>query len=193
MSTVTIEPAGRERFHDVQHALTGGGDGGACQCQWWMITNAEWQSTDSDSRRALLRDEIAAGPPPGLVAYVDGQAAGWVRVGPRIPQRRLQRTRTIGPNSPEPWDDPDVWAVNCFVVRREFRKHGITAELLASAIDYARSSGARVLEAYPIDTTVGKRPSNELYHGVLSVFQDAGFREVARPKPDLAIVELDLR
>ena len=192
MSTITIEPAVAARFDDAQHALSGGGDGHGCQCQWWVMTNAEWQRTTRQQREDQLRAEMGAAPPPGLIAYVDGEAAGWVRVGPRTTHVRLARTRAIAPHSPEPWDDPAVWTVSCFVVRREYRQQGINATLLAAAVDHARRNGARVIEAYPIDTTVGKRSSNDLFHGVLSVFTEAGFREVARPKPHLAIVELDL-
>lgn len=192
MSTITIEPATAERFDDVQHALSGGGDGRGCQCQWWMLTNAEWNRTTREQREEMLHAEVAAGPPPALVAYVDGEPAGFVRVGPRTTHVRLARTQAIAPNSPEPWDDPAVWTVSCFVVRREHRNQGINTQLLAAAVEYARRSGARVVEAYPIDTALGKHRSNDLYHGVLSVFLAAGFQEVARPKPDLAIVELDL-
>lgn len=192
MPTITIEPATSDRFDDAQHALSGGGDGRGCQCQWWTLRNADWQRTTLDERAELLRDETGESPPPALIAYVDGEAAGWVRVGPRTRYARLARTKAIAPLSPSPWDDESVWAVTCFVVRREHRRQGLNAHLLTAAVDYAREHGARVLEAYPIDTAVSERRTNDLYHGVLSVFEDAGFREVARPKPDMAIVELDL-
>ena len=103
-----------------------------------------------------------------------------------------RRTQDDCGEHPEPLDDPDVWAVSCFVVRREHRGQGLNARLLAAAVDFAREHGARVVEAYPVDTRRAARASNELYHGILSVFEDAGFREVARPKPDRAIVELEL-
>jgi GNAT superfamily N-acetyltransferase len=83
--------------------------------------------------------------------------------------------------------------VSCFVVRKDHRKQGLNARLLDAAIDYARTSGARVIEAYPLDPGAGKEiPVNDLYHGVLSTFEEAGFREVARPQPHLAIVSLEL-
>ncbi len=194
MATITIEPATTDRFDDAQHALTGGGDGASCQCQWWTITNAEWQQTSTDERRELLRDEIAAGPPPALIAYVDGEAAGWIRVGPRTRQVRLSRTREFVAHTEEPWDDESVWAVSCFVVRREHRREGLNARLLDAAIDFARTHGARVIEAYPLDPAGGgaKKSSNQLFRGTVSTFEGAGFREVARPKPDRAIVALDL-
>ncbi|KJL42577.1 GNAT family N-acetyltransferase [Microbacterium trichothecenolyticum] len=193
MAHITIEPATADRFDDAQHALSGGGDGHGCQCQWWMITNAEWQKTSRDEREGLLRDEINAGPPPALIAYVDGEAAGWVRIGPRTKQVRIGRTRNFTDGSQEPWDDESVWSVSCFVVRKNHRNQGLNAKLLDAAIDYARTSGARVIEAYPLDPGAGKKiPANDLFHGVLSTFEEAGFREVARPKPHLAIVSLDL-
>jgi len=193
MANITIEPATADRFDDAQHALTGGGDGRSCQCQWWTITNAEFQRTPIEQRQAMLHDEMQVAPPPALIAYVDGEAAGWVRVGPRTRQIRLGRTRNFTAHSEEPWDDDAVWAVSCFVVRKEFRRQGLNARLLEAAVDFARASGARVIEAYPMDPDAGKKiPVNDLYHGVLSTFEQAGFREVARPKPYLAIVALDL-
>lgn len=193
MAKITIEPATADRFDDAQHALTGGGDGRSCQCQWWTITNAQFNKTTRDEREKLLQDEIDAGPPPALIAYVDGESAGWVRVGPRTSQVRLGRTKKFAANSEEPWDDDAVWAVSCFVVRKEHRGKGLNARLLEATVDFARENGARVVEAYPVDTGAGrKHPVNDLYHGTVSTFEKAGFREVARPGPDRAIVSLEL-
>jgi GNAT superfamily N-acetyltransferase len=193
MAEIVISPATADRLPDAEHALSGGGDGHSCQCQWWTITNAEFQRASLDEKRGLLRDELKNDePPPALIAYVDGEAAGWVRVGPRTAQVRISRTRDIIANTPVPLDDPHAWAVTCFVVRREHRGEGLTTRLLAAAVDYARAHGARVIEAYPVDTAAGKKSSNELYHGILSVFEAAGFREIARPKPDRPIVALDV-
>ncbi len=141
----------------------------------------------------MLRDELAAsGPAPALLAYVDGEAVGWVRVGPRLGQPRLARTKEFQAGSAQAWDDPSVWAVSCFVVRKEHRRAGLTTALLDAAVAHARSHGARVLEGYPLDTKLTAWKSTQLYRGVLSVFLAAGFREVARPKPDRVIVALDL-
>lgn len=193
MAEIVIAPANADRFDDAERALSGGGDGHSCQCQWWTITNAEFQRASQDEKTALLREELNGdAPPPGLIAYVDGEAAGWVRVGPRPAQVRLGRTREIAANTPSPLDDPDVWAVTCFVVRREHRGTGLNARLLAAAVDFAREHGAHVVEGYPYDTSAAKKSPNQLFRGVLSVFEAAGFREVARPKPDRAIVALDV-
>ncbi|GAA3900635.1 GNAT family N-acetyltransferase [Microbacterium invictum] len=191
MSEIRIREASPSRFADIEHSLTGGGDGASCMCQWWTLTNAEWNDTDADQRRELLRDEVDAGPPPGLIAYVDGEAAGWVRVAPRTAQGRIPRMRIIK-GSNEPLDDDSVWAVTCFVVRREYRRQGLNAALLTAAVDFARQHGARVVEGYPFDLAVKKSSANSLFHGTLSTFVDAGFSEVARTAPHQPIVALAL-
>ncbi|MFK4763016.1 GNAT family N-acetyltransferase [Microbacterium sp. ZW T5_45] len=98
----------------------------------------------------------------------------------------------IAKSSAEPLDDPTVWAVTCFVVRREHRGLGLNKTLLDAAIDVARDSGARLIEGYPIDNGGTSVRSNDLYHGALSTFLRAGFVEAATMKPGRALVTLDL-
>lgn len=193
MSAEILE-ATHELFDDVESTLTGGGDGATCQCQWWTLTNAEFQRTEVDNRAELLRVQLAATPSPGLIAYVDGEPAAWVRVGPRTDHQRWIRTKAITAHTREPLDDPTVWAISCFSVRTQFRGQGLNRLLLDAAVDHARANGARVIEAYPVDPAAGReKPSNDLYHGVLSTFEAAGFEVVARPKPDTALVSLTVR
>jgi GNAT superfamily N-acetyltransferase len=96
-----------------------------------------------------------------------------------------------------PVDDVPVWSIVCFVVSRRSRGQGIAAQLLDAAIDYAQSKGATTLEAYPVDTTAGRVSAGVAYKGSLTMFERAGFREVARRKwnaktPERPIVRLDL-
>jgi GNAT superfamily N-acetyltransferase len=193
MTAITVFPATADRFDALERVFDGGGDGRSCQCQWWTLTSRQFDATSKDERVELLRGETSSSLAPGLIAEVDGEAAGWVRVGPRTVQPRLARTRLYGPHSPEPWDDAAVWAVSCFSVRREFRGRGVTAALLGDAVAFARANGARAVEAYPIDTSAGEVSANDLYHGALSTFLDAGFTETARPRADRPLVFLDLR
>jgi len=193
MTTITTKAATPAEWDDVQRALTGGGDGASCQCVWPVLRDKDWNKTTKDQRVGILRDEITAGPPPGIVAYVDGEAAGWIRIGPRPAQRRLGYTRTIVAATQEPLEDGSVWAVTCFSVRRDHRGKGLNAALLAAAVDYARTSGARVIEGYPVDTATTTVSSNDLFHGALSTFLAAGFSVVGELRSGRPLVSLDLR
>lgn len=190
--TIAILPATGDRFDDAETALDSG-DGPGCQCQWWLLTNAEFQKTSRDDLTTRFHAEMHGDRAPGLIAYVDGEPAGWVRVGPRIDQARLLRTRDVTTTTDEPLDADDVWSISCFVVRTAHRGQGLMKKLLDAAVSTARDAGARVVEAYPLDPTVTKRSANQLYRGTVSMFEQAGFDIVDRPKPDRALVSLTLR
>ena len=192
MATITTEVATIALWDDVQRALTGGGDGASCQCIWPVLSNKDWNATTTPQRTEMFRAEIDAGPPPGIIAYVDGEAAGWIRIGPRTRQARIPRTRIIAAASTEPFDDESVWAVTCFVVRREHRGAGLNAALLRAAVGYARESGARLIEGYPVDTRGKRQRANDLFHGTLGTFLAAGFAETTEMKPGRVLVTLDL-
>ncbi|HEY5323024.1 MAG TPA: GNAT family N-acetyltransferase, partial [Caldimonas sp.] len=89
-------------------------------------------------------------------------------------------------------DDQPVWSVVCFVVPSEYRQQGVARELLAGAIRYADRRGVRLLEGYPVDKS---EPSaaQAPWFGSKSMFDEAGFQEVARRKPDRPVVRLALR
>jgi GNAT superfamily N-acetyltransferase len=192
-SEFAVHPATADRWADLQTVLHGGGDGPSCQCMWQLIRAKDWAATTVEQKRELLHDEVAAGdPPPGLLLYVDREPAGWVRVGPRPPLARLVASRLVRWGTQEPLDDPTVWSISCFSVRRGHRGRGIAAHLLAAAVDAARAGGARVVEAYPVDLAAGSRTPNELYHGALTTFEAAGFTVVVRPTPARPVVARQL-
>jgi GNAT superfamily N-acetyltransferase len=186
---IRIELASRVPWGDVETALHAG-DGASCWCQW--AVNPDYPALSRDEKRDALRAQLArANGAPALVAYVDGSPAGWCRVAPRVDQPRLARTLVVKRGTPEPIDDGSVWAVTCFVVRREFRRRGLARALLDRAVEFARESGARVIEGYPIDRA--ERPNatvNSLYLGTVGLFARAGFEVTARPVPGRAVMTL---
>ena len=108
-----------------------------------------------------------------MLAYVEGEVAGWCGFGPRPLLPRLERSRTI-PRI----DDSPVWAILCFKVRVGFRRRGVARALLDGVVEYARRSGAPGVEAYPIDPEGERVDVSFGYVGVTSMFENAGFRRV---------------
>jgi GNAT superfamily N-acetyltransferase len=96
-----------------------------------------------------------------------------------------------------PWQGRDedktdsVWAVTCLLTRKGFRGQGVSRALAAAALGHARSRGARALEAYPMTTTDALL--EELHPGLLGVYLDAGFTEVARPSVRRAVMRVEFR
>lgn len=102
---------------------------------------------------------------------------GWVSLGPREDFAKLRRSPVM-----KPVDDQPVWSIVCFVVPGEHRRQGVARALLSGAIDDARSRGVEMLEAYPVDAA-GTVRDDSMWFGNKSMYDDAGFVEVARRKP----------
>ncbi|MET4096403.1 GNAT family N-acetyltransferase [Arthrobacter sp. UYCu712] len=107
----------------------------------------DWRSVPVEESAERLRDQTGSGDPgarttSGLVAYLDGEPAGWCAVEPRTAYARLLRTRVPWTGRTEDKGDYGVWAVTCFVTRSGFRRRGISRALAHAAVDFARSRGA---------------------------------------------------
>jgi GNAT superfamily N-acetyltransferase len=183
---VEIVPVTPDRWDDLVALAGQRGFTSGCWCMWWRVTSKEFQERHGAGLRQGLHDLVAKGPEPGLLAYVDGEPAGWVALAPREEYPRLERSPKL-----RRVDDQPVWSITCFTIDRRHRRQGLAAALLDAAMDFARERGAEVVEAYPIDTAGGKRPSADLYTGTLAMFERAGFEEVAR-RSGRPIVRLSL-
>lgn len=141
---------------------------------WARLPSAEFRAGVGAKNKRALRRIVAGGEPPGILAYVDGEPAGWCGLGPRAVYRRLESSKILAPV-----DDRPAWSVTCFFVARPHRKQGLSVRLLREAVRHAASRGATVVEGYPTDTHT--RSSDAfVWTGLASVFERAGFREVAR-------------
>jgi ribosomal protein S18 acetylase RimI-like enzyme len=141
-------------------------------------------TTQAQANRAELKALVDAGEPPGLLAYRGKIPVGWVSLGPREQYAKLQRSPVM-----KAVDNQPVWSIICFVVRPEYRGKGVAHALLRGAIAYARNHGAKLLEAYPIDKP-GLSNNDSMWFGAKSMYDRAGFEEVARRKPFRPIVRL---
>jgi GNAT superfamily N-acetyltransferase len=182
-------------FADVEAVFGTKGDPAHCWCQWYKIPARDWRDVGDESLRDLLAEQLAApGAGRGLLAYDGDTPVGWCAVEPRADLPRLARSRIVAGGTQHPdFDDPDIWAVSCFVVPRAHRTRGIGRALAEAAVEFARANGARVIEGYAVDIEArAKIHAAELFHGTVTMFQNAGFTEVARPKPDRVVMELRL-
>jgi GNAT superfamily N-acetyltransferase len=171
-TTIEVVPATLDRWADVVTLMGGNGDKG-CWCQAPRGFSQGYGKSQPGSRRRLLQAQLSDEPPAGMLAYVDGEIAGWCGFGIRPELPRLVRSRTI-----PKVDDQPVWSVLCFNVRVGYRRRGVAAALLAGVVDYARRSGAPGVEAYPIDPEGGRVDTGFGYVGVTPMFDTAGFRRV---------------
>ena len=194
---IRVVPANQATWGDLQTILAGEGKG--CQCQYFKLDDSGWHGgVDVAQRADQLRQQTGCGGPTaasssGLVAYCDGVPAGWCAVEPRTRYPRLLKTRVPWAGRAEDKADDRVWAVTCFVVRKDYRRRGIARVLALAAVSHAREQGAQAIEGYPRLASDGQEMGDmALYVGSREIFAATGYREVSRPTPRRAVMRVDL-
>ncbi|MGZ5194906.1 MAG: GNAT family N-acetyltransferase [Ramlibacter sp.] len=189
---IRVRPLSPARWDDLEAVFNARGCSVArgCWCMYYRVSGKGAYTRPGDEQRALSKNALEAlaaqDPPPGLIGYRGKVPVGWVSLGPRDDFAKLANSPTM-----KAVDEQPVWSIVCFVVPSEFRKQGVARELLAGAVEYARRRGVTLLEAYPVDKSE-PTASDAPWFGSKTMFDEAGFCEVARRKPARPIVRLKL-
>lgn len=139
------------------------------------------------ANKRALKSLVDSGTVPGLIGYKDGRPIGWISLGPREDYRRLERSPIM-----KRVDDKPVWSIVCFFVDPKERGKGVMEALLRAAVDYARTQGATLLEAYPVDKKERSHP-DFMWFGAKRMYDRAGFMEVARRKRTRPVMRRGVR
>jgi GNAT superfamily N-acetyltransferase len=169
-----IHPLTRQRWTDFETLFGPNGASAGCWCMWWRMTNREFRNAGKEGHKEAMRTAVHSGAEPGLLAYADGVPAGWVAIAPRTDYPRLATLETL-----YAVDGQEVWSIVCFFIHRNYRRHQIMQPLVEAAVEFARSRGAKIVEAYPLDIHE-KVHSGRIYMGITSIYERCGFVEVAR-------------
>ena len=148
-------------------------DANVCWCLSYRIPSKQNQALRGTERGELVKQLVAQDPPPGVLAYDGGEVVGWAAVHPRA-DTSFACNRKI-PHV----DDEKVWSIWCIRVRPGYRGKGISHQLLAGAVDMARTYGAPAVEGYPVDNGGRKVDLTMAYVGTRKLFEDAGFTKAA--------------
>ena len=185
-AAVEIHPLTPGRWADVVDLFERPGPRGAwprtsaCYCMFWRLPVSEYE--DAFRRRSLegvsagpnkhaLETLVVGGATPGLLAYREGRAVGWVAVSPRSDLVRLTEVATLrAENDP---GGEQTWSISCFYVHRSEWRMGVAGALLAAAVARAVEHGAPIVESYPVQAG-----SVDPYTGYDTMFSRAGFRLV---------------
>jgi ribosomal protein S18 acetylase RimI-like enzyme len=190
MTKLVAKPLTPERWPDLEAVFNARGCSIArgCWCMYYRRsgrrTTPPLATTRPESNRLEHKALVDAGVFTGLIGYRGKEPVGWVSFGPREGYARLERSPVM-----RPVDDEPVWSIICFVVPSAQRHQGLARALLDAAIAYAGKRGVRLLEAYPVDKA--ERSNDDfMWFGAKSMFDAAGFVEVARRKPTRPVVRL---
>lgn len=172
--SLTVRPLTPELWPSLEDLFGKHGACNGCWCMYWRIGAGYTKRPRTENKNAFRRI-VKRGPPPGLLAFDGDRAVGWCQLTPRAALPWLDRARGLGRV-----DDVPVWSISCFYIRPGFRRRGVSAVLIAAAVEAARKAGAPALEAYPREDP---HSAGGAFTGVAPTFARAGFTEVARRAP----------
>jgi GNAT superfamily N-acetyltransferase len=171
---VTIEVRPASVFGDLRGVVgPKSPDANVCWCLSYRIPSKLNNELRGPARGEYVAGLCSAEPPPGVLAYDGDVPVGWAVVAPRS-VTSFARSRRI-PRI----DDLPVWSLWCIRVRAGHRKQGISHALIAGAVELARSHGAPVIEAYPLDNGDATVDTTMAYAGIRKNFERAGFAHAA--------------
>lgn len=147
----------------------------------WRVTSDESKAAPRGSdRKPLMQERVKAGTTVGLVGYLDGEASAWVSIAPRDTYRDL--------GGPEAETGEKIWSLACMYVPRKLRGNGFGNQLIEAAGAYAKTRGASVLEAYPVDP---ESPSYR-FMGFVPAFERLGFEAIGKAGSRRHVMRLKL-
>jgi GNAT superfamily N-acetyltransferase len=192
MSDLAIHPLTPDKWDDFVALFETDSMCRMCWCLAHRLPPPIRKSMDGAVRKKHMAKVVKAGPPPGLLAYRNDQAVGWLAIAPRpeTPEFNTGR-KSSAVESEKDAGDGSVWAATCFFVRKDARGEGVTTALVKAGAAWAKENGGTRLEACPMAHDV-KRSTAGLFVGPKRVFDRAGFETVLERKPGRPLVRLHL-
>jgi GNAT superfamily N-acetyltransferase len=161
-----------------------GGVCGGCWCTFFHFVGP-WGPSERNKRikKQLLFQRSAH----GVLMYHEGVPVGWCQFGPRKELPRIDDMKNY-----KPVGRGRFWRITCFFVDRDHRGRGVAREALRATLTAMRRHGARLVEAYPVDTGKKRCSPSALYKGSLGLFEEFGFKKVGELGGSRVIVQKKL-
>jgi GNAT superfamily N-acetyltransferase len=166
-SRLEVREVTASTWQDFESLFESKGAPSYCWCMAWRATAEEKKGATNTTRKGAMKGRVDNAIPIGLLGYLDNEVVAWCSVAPSTTYQRLRKDEAPA---------NDVWSIVCFFILRKSRGQGLAKVLLEAAIHHAGKRGARIVEGYPVDPD---SPSYR-YMGFLPMFEEAGFREVAK-------------
>jgi len=142
---------------------------------YWRMPRKDYDNLRGTGTKKKMKTLVNSGTIPGILAYDDKQPVGWCSVAQREDFPVLENSRVL-----KRIDDKPVWSVVCFFINKNYRKKGLSVELLNAAKKYVKQNKGKIIEGYPVEPKKGKTADVFAWTGLASAFKKAGFKEIER-------------
>ena len=184
LSQLTFEPLTKTNWNKFVQLFGSKGACGNCWCMYYRLNKLEYQEGKAeDGNKSAMKQIVWENKPTGVLGFYDGQAIAWCAFAPREDFIKLEKSRVH-----KRIDDKTVWSIPCFFIDKDFRRHGVSVELLKGVIKYAKEAGIKIIEAYPTTPTQEKLADSFAWIGLYKSFERAGFEIVDRTSKNRPMV-----
>jgi GNAT superfamily N-acetyltransferase len=184
MTQLNVEPVTKKNWNKFVELFGEKGACGNCWCMYYRLSKADFlEGKFNDGNKNAIKDLIREGKPVGLIGLSEGQAIAWCAFAPREDFIKLEKSRVH-----KRIDDKDVWSIPCLYIDKNYRRSGVSVQLLRGAIKYARENGIKIIEAYPTIPTQDTIPDSFAWIGLFKSFERAGFKIVDRTSKNRPMV-----
>ncbi len=171
LSQLTFEPLSKENWSKFVQLFGPRGACGHCWCMYYRLSKPEYhEGKSNDGNKEAMHNLVTNNFPTGILGFYDGIPVAWCAFAPREHFIKLEKSRVH-----KRIDDQEVWSIPCFFVAKEYRRQGVTVELLKAVIRHAQEKGIKIIEAYPAIPTKETLPDTFAWIGLYKSFERAGF------------------
>jgi GNAT superfamily N-acetyltransferase len=184
LTTLKFEPLSKNNWNKFVELFGVKGACGNCWCMYYRLNKTAFdEGKVNDGNKNAMKQLVWKNQPTGLLCFCEEIPIAWCAFAPREDFLKLEKSRVH-----KRIDDKPVWSVPCFFVAKDFRRKGVSVELLKGLIKYTREKGIRIIEAYPAIPTEEKLPDAFAWIGLYRSFERAGFEIVDRTSKNRPMV-----
>ncbi len=184
LNQLTFEPLTKANWNSFVQLFGSKGACGNCWCMYYRLKKSDYQEGKADDgNKTAMKELVWEDKPTGVLGIYEGQAIAWCAFAPREDFMKLENSRVH-----KRIDDKAVWSIPCFFIDKNFRRHGVSVELLKGVIKYAKAVGIKIIEAYPTIPTQEKLADSFAWIGLYKSFGRAGFEIVDRTSKNRPMV-----
>ena len=155
---------------------------GWCYCVAWEIPTWEaWNSRTAEKNKMLRQMLFERKHLEGYLLYLDDKPVGWCQCGPRDRWVKLVKQYELQP-------DKEMYAITCFTLLPQYRKLGLTHQLLGKVVEDLKSKNIKRVQGFPHK---GEHSDEEVWTGPENVFLKAGFH-LEKDDPIWPVYRLEL-
>ena len=184
LNALTFEPLTKNNWNKFVQLFGSKGACGNCWCMYHRLKPADFKEGKiNEGNKNAMRSLVTKNKPTGIVGFYEDQPIAWCAFAPREDFLKLENSRVH-----KRIDNKEVWSIPCFFIDKNFRRLGISVQLLKAVINYAKEKNIKIIEAYPTIPTQEKLPDSFVWIGLYKSFERAGFEIVDRTSTNRPMV-----